>query len=145
MTAAAETAPRGIEREVWFVDDDEADREIFAFTFRQQGIALRVFSSAEDAVARLKSGSAPALILSDIRMPGLGGFHLLEYRREAKLSAIPVIMISTSANPVDIGRAYASGANAYLEKPPDYASLKELVAHLKTFWFDTVVLPRPKK
>lgn len=126
---------------VWFVDDDRADHTIFTRAFAQHGIQLKSYFSAEEAFEALASGERPNLVLLDVRMPGLGGFHFLHQRNRAGIVGTPVVMLSSSVNPDDVVEAYASGANAYLQKPPDYSALKRFVKVVTDFWFDMAVLP----
>ncbi|MDO9711691.1 response regulator [Paracraurococcus lichenis] len=60
----------------------------------------------------------PQLILLDVNMPVLDGYSTLRaLRREPSLCAIPTIMITTEAGGGQAERAYAAGANLYLQKP----------------------------
>ncbi|MBI1888348.1 MAG: response regulator [Candidatus Spechtbacteria bacterium] len=59
----------------------------------------------------------PALVLLDIAMPKLGGMEVLEtMHADPELSAIPVIIISNSGEPVEIDRAKSLGVKDYLIK-----------------------------
>src|SRR4051794_41897391 len=61
---------------VWIVDDDRSIRWVIEKALSREGIAFNSFSSAQDALSAL-SASAPEVLLSDIRMPGLSGLELL--------------------------------------------------------------------
>ena len=133
----------GSPRQVWFVDDNRAAHEMFriAFSGLDAGISVRGFFSAEEVVGALIGGETPNLILLDINMPGLGGFHLLKERARNNIGYVPVMILSTSANPDDIRAAYSHGANAYVEKPPDLESLESFARAVSAFWFDLAILP----
>lgn len=77
----------------------------------------------------------PNLILLDLGLPKLNGYHVLEWvRTHPDLRFIPIIILSTSNLYADIQRAYTFGANSFIIKPPD---LNKLVQDLKTaldFW-----------
>ena len=130
-------------RGLWLVDDSEADHAMFVRAFQKNQIEVKSLYSAEEAVARIEAGERPPLVLLDIRMPGLGGFHFLEERNKSGLRFFPVVMVSSSNNPDDISVAYEHGANAYLQKPPDYPSLKKFVSVISEFWFELAQLPEP--
>jgi len=81
-------------------------------------------------------------LLLDIKMPGADGFEVLAWLRQtAKIHAIPVIMLSGSAQEKDILRCYTLGANAFLVKPSSLATLKEMMDAIKSFWCDFNHLP----
>ena len=77
----------------------------------------------------------PGLVLADLKMPRVSGFDLIQWMREdgcAKL--IPVIVMSSSALPQDVNRAYELGANAYMVKPATYVALERLIRSIAEFW-----------
>ena len=131
---------------VWMVDDDRADHEMFRRVLEETGVEFKSFYSAESALAALLEGGRPSLILLDVRMPGLGGFHLLDQRRTlAHPLAIPVIVLSSSSDPRDVARAYELGANVYVQKPDDYVGLRKFGEVLTKFWFELAHLPPAAK
>lgn len=131
------------EAELWIVDDMASDHELIKIGFRDHvpRDRFRCFVSAEEALDALLEGGRPALMLLDLKMPGMGGFGLLEARRERKLGMVPVMVLSSSSNPDDIRASYELGANAYVEKPKDLAELMAFAESTKNFWFDWAHLP----
>jgi CheY-like chemotaxis protein len=84
----------------------------------------------------------PALVLMDLRMPGIGGHELLlRLKSDAGLRTIPIIVFSSSALPQEVRAAYAEGANSYLRKPEERAGLQAMVQALRDFWFTAALLP----
>lgn len=76
---------------------------------------------------------ALALIL-DLNMPRLGGFEVLQkLKGDADLAQIPVYVITTTDNPVEIDRCYRLGAAACLVKPVDYGAFSQMVQRLASF------------
>jgi CheY-like chemotaxis protein len=55
-------------------------------------------------------------------------------RSRPGLKRIPVVMLTSSKQPVDINRAYELGVNAYLVKPVNFDGLVEMVKTLDVFW-----------
>ncbi len=128
---------------MWFVDDSEADHTLYKLAFRDllTNCTFESFYSAEDAVDALLDGGQPSLILLDLNMPGLGGMHFLRERQRCGFSHIPTLILTSSANPDDIVKTYELGANSYLEKPQDFASLKDFARSVSSYWFRWSHLP----
>ena len=102
-------------RAVLLVDDDAAVREALAQTLELsdlQAITAGSFVVAKDRIGRDFDG----VILSDIRMPGRDGFHLLEYAREQDPD-LPVILLTGEGDIPMAVKAMGQGAFAFLEKP----------------------------
>ena len=86
----------------------------------------------------------PLFVLLDLNMPGLDGRDVLgALKRDAALSAIPVIVFTSSANTRDVEECYRLGANSYLTKPLAYSALEERVGLLARYWLDASELPHP--
>jgi CheY-like chemotaxis protein len=74
-----------------------------------------------------------AMIL-DLNMPRLGGTDVLErLKRDEEVARIPVFVLTTSDNPIEIDRCYALGAAACLVKPVDYGAFGEMIQRLGEF------------
>ena len=128
---------------VWMVDDDKADHVMFRQAFEKYAsLDFESFYSAESAAEALTEGRRPDLILLDVRMPGLGGFHLLDQRKDSTFAQIPVVVLSSSSDPNDVSEAYAKGANVYLQKPEDYLGLQAFIDVFLKFWFELALLPK---
>ncbi|HET7490198.1 MAG TPA: response regulator [Acidimicrobiales bacterium] len=85
----------------------------------------------------------PDLVLLDLNLPGRSGHEVLEaIRLDAVLSAIPVVILTTSKAEEDILRAYNLHANCYVVKPVDFRALVEIVGKIEAFWLQVVELPR---
>jgi CheY-like chemotaxis protein len=77
----------------------------------------------------------PRLVLADLKMPRVSGFDLIEWMRKDKdCRLMPIVVLSSSALPADVNRAYALGANAYMVKPADARSLERLFQTIAEFW-----------
>jgi len=85
---------------------------------------------AEDgqvALAKLKS-AAFDFVVSDINMPNMNGFQLLQsIRADESLKGLPVLMVTAEARKEDIVTAAQSGASGYIVKPFTKATLEEKV------------------
>ncbi|TMM54374.1 sigma-54-dependent transcriptional regulator [Sulfitobacter sabulilitoris] len=102
-------------RRVLLVDDDAAVREALVQTLELADldpIAVGSFVAAKDHITRGFDG----VILSDIRMPGRDGFHLLGYARDADPD-LPVILLTGEGDIPMAVQAMGQGAFDFLEKP----------------------------
>lgn len=100
---------------VLLVEDDAAVREALAQTLELADldpIQAGSFVAAKDRIAR----DFPGVILSDIRMPGRDGFHLLEYARAVD-DDLPVVLLTGEGDIPMAVRAMERGAFGFLEKP----------------------------
>lgn len=79
-------------RSVWIADDDDSIRWVLEKALSRENIPLRSFSSADDVLVALKE-EVPQVLVSDIRMPGTSGLHLLEVARE-RFPHLPIIIMT---------------------------------------------------
>lgn len=87
----------------------------------------------------------PDLVLLDINMPRVSGFEVLTtIKKDERLKAIPVVMLTTSSSEKDIRFAYEHHANCYITKPVDMEKFIEVVQKVEDFWLSIVRLP-PKE
>ena len=111
--------------DVWIIDDDSSIRWVLEKALAKAGMATSSFENAEDALLQLKSGE-PDVIISDIRMPGMGGLELLQRLREES-PELPVIVITAHSDLDSAVAAYHGGAFEYLPKPFDIQEVVDKV------------------
>ena len=124
--------------EVWIADDDEAIRVVLGEALRDIDATVREFDDAESLLAAF-AHAKPAVIVSDVRMPGASGLTLLERLREMGNSA-PVIIMSAFTDVASTAAAYRNGAFDYLPKPFD---LDQAVAAVERALGDTPLPASP--
>jgi len=84
----------------------------------------------------------PCLLLLDLKMPRKSGFDVLSWvRSSAQVSRLPVVVLTSSRDPVDINRAYDLGANSYAVKPSAFDSLIDLLNRLEGWWMGASETP----
>jgi two-component system, response regulator len=81
------------------------------------------------------SSALPALVLLDLNLPKLDGLSVLRrIRANEQTKALPVVVLTSSKQEEDIAQGFASGANAYVRKPVDYAEFVEAAKAIGVFW-----------
>ncbi len=109
---------------VWVIDDDQAMRWVLERAFQKAEIPVMTFDSAVTAVHELKS-NLPIAILTDVRMPGMDGFELLDKIKNEHPS-LPIIIMTAHSDLQSAVGAYQKGAFEYLPKPFDVDEAVEL-------------------
>jgi CheY-like chemotaxis protein len=138
---------------ILLVDDSEDDRVIMRRAFRGAGVPTSVFmvGGGEEAIDYL-SGTGkyadrnefplPALVLLDIKMPGMDGLDVLRWiRLQPNLQTLRVVMLTSSNDPVDARTAYRMGANSFLTKSPDWQRLVEIARSLELYCSQATASP----
>ena len=103
--------------EIWVIDDDRSIRWVLEKALAQAKLTSHSFETADKALARLKR-ERPAVIITDIRMPGTDGLALLE-QVHATYPQMPVIVMTAYADLDRAVAAFQGGAFEYLPKPFD--------------------------
>jgi nitrogen regulation protein NR(I) len=111
--------------EVWVVDDDASIRWVLERALRQAGLSPVTFDHADAALATLAT-RRPDVLLTDVRMPGTEGLHLLEIARRDH-PGLPVIVMTAHSDLDHAVAAYRGGAFEYLPKPFDIDEAVALV------------------
>jgi CheY-like chemotaxis protein len=78
---------------------------------------------------------SPAVVLLDLKMPKMDGLEVLKrMRADAKLRAVPVVILTSSREERDIVEGYKLGVNAYVVKPVGFDDFVDAVKNLGLFW-----------
>lgn len=112
--------------QVLVVDDDLSISAVLAEFLEDEGYAVEVAKHGLDALAQLRSGLRPCLILLDWKMPVMGGAQFrVEQQRDNELAAIPVAVISAH---ITQDATEHVEADAFLPKPFTLDQLSATVA-----------------
>ncbi len=77
----------------------------------------------------------PILILLDLKMPKIDGLEVLEkLKQDLNFQPIPIIMLTSSKEEIDLIQSYKNGANAYVVKPVDFDNFVDAVKIVGHFW-----------
>ena len=110
---------------VWVVDDDQSIRWVLEKALGRDGFDVRAFSNARECLRALTIDE-PAVLVSDIRMPGESGIELLQ-QVKADHPAMPVIIMTAFSDLESAVSAFQGGAFEYLPKPFDVPKAVELI------------------
>jgi len=110
------------------VDDDENLRWVLKTQLEEMGYSVSTAIDGEQALAAIER-EPPALILTDLKMPGLSGLELLD-RIRPDYPEMPVVIITAFATIQNAVQAMRAGAYDYLTKPIDYDELGLVVSRV---------------
>jgi len=142
---------------ILLVEDSPDDALLIQRAFRKANLAnpVQLVRECEEAVAYL-SGAAPyddrgrfplpVFMLLDLKLPRRSGLEVLAWlRQESAVRRLPVVVLTSSRESVDVNRAYDLGVNSYLTKPVGFEALMEMVKNVNLYWLvlnESPELPR---
>ena len=140
--------------EVLLVEDNPRDAELTIRALKRHNLANRLHHVEDGAEAldflfgrgkyegRL-SDAVPRVILLDLKLPKVSGLEVLRLMKEdPRLSTIPAVIVTSSAEDPDMQAAYQLGANSYVVKPVTFDEFMEAMSKLGVYW---LILNRPLK
>jgi len=116
---------------VWVIDDDRSIRWVLEKTLKKVNIQVQCFENA-DGIMQAIQKQQPDTIITDIRMPGVDGFALMEKVKQ-DYPDLPVIVMTAHSDLDSAVSAYEGGAFEYLPKPFDVDDAVELVQRALKF------------
>jgi two-component system response regulator len=134
------------------VEDDPNDVFLLQHAMKRVGITnpVQIARDGQEAIDYLQGAGKfadrdkfplPCLVLLDLKLPYVMGLDVLRWIRSQPSLALPVLILTASAEDTDISAAYALGANAFLTKPSEASKLEDMVQALKEFWLTHNMLP----
>ncbi len=141
-------SPGNLPGEPWIllVEDTPEDRELAVHALRRGDFRARIEEAKDgvEAIDRLYCRGAwshrdpedlPRAVLLDIKMPRVDGVEVLrELKSSPRLSRVPVVMLTSSAEQVDIDACYALGVNSFVVKPVDTDEYFRSVSEVGRYW-----------
>lgn len=131
---------------ILLVEDDANDQAFIQRALKRRGVVNRVavVDDGEQAVAYLRGFGQfadrtvhplPRLIITDVKMPRMGGIELLRWMHErTEFRLIPTIVLTSSSDQADITAAFHHGAKGYMIKPVQFGELEKLMQTIADYW-----------
>jgi twitching motility two-component system response regulator PilG len=122
-------APSSSERRrIMVIDDSPTIRKILSLTLESAGYSVLAEADGESGLKRL-ANEVPDLVLLDIAMPGIDGYETCKrIKGDSRTSHLPVLMLSGKDALFDKVKGHMAGANEYLTKPFEAATVLAAVA-----------------
>jgi CheY-like chemotaxis protein len=136
-------------QEILVVEDNDDDFEATERALSGSSSRIKRCRDGLEALQYLKgcgegseNGQLPGLILLDLNMPGLDGRRFLERMKNYEtLRLIPVVIMTTSNDVLDVQKCYDAGANTYVCKPVQWREFNLAISRIRDYWLDVAVLP----
>jgi CheY-like chemotaxis protein len=107
----------GEKRKILIVDDDNFLLDMYALKFSQNNFAVHTASNGVQAIEKLQEGLNPEIILSDIMMPEMDGFEMLEKILKENIAPNSIKLVLSNRNQqADIERGNTLGVSGYIIK-----------------------------
>jgi two-component system, chemotaxis family, chemotaxis protein CheY len=108
------------------VDDSRAIRRIIGEMLRKLGYEVHEAAHGIEALARLEEIEMPDVLLVDWNMPEMNGIELIRaVRSNPMYSNLPIMMVTTETEMERMAQAFVAGANEYVMKPFDQATIAD--------------------
>jgi two-component system response regulator len=141
-----------VELQILLVEDNPADAEMTLDGLRDAGLVNLVQwvkDGAEALDVLFGSGANAAaesprlrLVLLDLRLPRVDGLEVLRaIRADVRTKRLPVAVLTSSREEIDVVRAYDLGANSYIVKPVEAEAFMNAVKELGLYWMLLNKLP----
>jgi two-component system response regulator len=139
----------GTGKSILLVEDNPDDVELTMRAFRS-GNTQQDIRVARDGMEALESlfGTdkeplpLPALVLLDLKLPGMDGFDVLRrIRGDVRTRFLPVVILTSSTEMVDLVNGYWLGANSYVRKPVSFRDFLSTTQQIASYWLSLNEVP----
>ena len=116
---------------VIFVDDSETALASTRMVTNSMPIEVKQYTEAQVALAEIKAGMTPDLIITDLNMPVMNGFEFLQGLRGVEATKrTPTLMLTTETKPELKQQGKALGLTGWIVKPFNPAQLKQAITRV---------------
>lgn len=136
----------GEKKIILLVEDNPDDELLTLEALKDNNIKNEVFVAhdGEEALDYLfsrgefkerDSGVLPQVVLLDLKLPKVDGLEVLkQIRNNDKTKYLPVVILTSSKEEIDLIKSYQLGANSYIRKPVDFEQFTQSVKYLGLYW-----------
>lgn len=133
-------------KEILLVEDNPDDVELTRLAFDESRIGNKLVVVSDGAAAldylfakgkysERDPTQLPSIVLLDLNLPKVDGREVLQaIRANETTRTLPVVVLTTSAEPFDVEASYALGANSYIQKPVDFEQFVWAVKQVGLYW-----------
>jgi CheY-like chemotaxis protein len=115
---------------ILIVDDDATTRKLLGLYLKTKGYEVVYAENGLDGIEKIGTEN-PGLIISDLNMPYMDGIEFVKtVRGDPTRAHIPILMVTTEADPEERERAMSSGVNGYLVKPVTADVITQHIRHI---------------
>jgi CheY-like chemotaxis protein len=136
---------RGGAPRILLIDDNRGDARLIELAFKKSGLPaqITVAENAEDGMTMLRGNAGrPDLVFLDLNLPSMHGLKFLEIvKGDPGLSAIPVVVLSSSSAQKDVTDSYNRHANGFVTKPFNLDGYEIFAGSVCAYWFKLVQMP----
>jgi CheY-like chemotaxis protein len=121
------------------IEDDDGHARLIEKNIRRAGVcnAIVHLRDGGSALAHLLDpaiAGSPLLVLLDLNLPDMSGIDILaRLKHDDRLRLVPVIVLTTTDDRLEVQRCYDLGCNVYITKPVDYDAFAQAIRQLGLF------------
>ena len=134
----------GVAVTILMIEDDPGHARLIEKNVRRAGVANEIvpFTDGTSALAHLfatdakgeRLASTALLVLLDLNLPDMSGIEILrQIKKDDHLKRVPVVVLTTTDDKLEIQRCYDLGCNVYITKPVDYEAFASAIRQLGLF------------
>ncbi len=115
---------------IFIVEDSPTQAARLEYDLVQAGYVVKAFGDG-DAAFEAAQTDVPDLIITDVFMPGIGGYELCRQLKDSAVTAaVPVMLLTALSDPADVIRGLECGADSFVVKPYDAPNLVDRIGYI---------------
>jgi CheY-like chemotaxis protein len=144
-------------KSILLVEDNSDDELLTLMAFKENNI-LNTIVVAHDGVEALdylfSTGKyancdryqLPQVVLLDLKLPKISGLEVLhQIRTSEHTRLLPVVILTSSQEDMDLIQSYQLGANSYIRKPVDFEQFSQSIRQISLYWLVLNEIPHIKR